>query len=80
MRPLSIRAFLFLSAPMAVDGLGQLVGLWESTWWSRVISGALFGIACVWLAYPHVEAGMADVERVLSKEAAHQEACLAQPT
>lgn len=32
--------------PIGVDGLGQLVGLWESTNITRVITGALIGIIC----------------------------------
>lgn len=64
LRPLSIRAFVLLCVPIAFDGLGQLMALWESPWWSRVVSGALFGVACVWLAYPYIESGMNDVLRV----------------
>ncbi len=67
-RPLSIKAFLLLCLPMAVDGFGQLFTLWESAPWSRVPTGALFGLACVWLAYPYIEAGMKDVLRVTEPE------------
>lgn len=68
LRPLPMRAFILLCAPMAVDGFGQLLMLWDSTWWSRAGSGALFGAACVWLAYPYIEAGMNDVLRAIEKE------------
>jgi uncharacterized membrane protein len=68
LNPLPFKAFLLFCVPMAIDGFGQLFGLWESTWSSRVFSGALFGVACVWLAYPYVEAGMRDVLRVTSSE------------
>jgi len=61
LRPLSLKAFGLLCIPMVIDGFGQLFGMWESTWWSRVLSGGLFGIACVWLAYPYIETGMKDV-------------------
>jgi uncharacterized membrane protein len=61
LRPLPLKVFVLLCLPIGVDGFGQLFGLWDSTPWRRVISGALFGIACIWLAYPHVEAGMKDV-------------------
>jgi len=67
-RPLSIKAFLLLCLPMAVDGFGQLFALWESTPWSRVPTAALFGVACVWLAYPYIESGMKDVLRVTEQE------------
>jgi uncharacterized membrane protein len=61
LRPLSIKVFALLSLPIAVDGFGQLLGVWDSTPWRRVVTGALFGAACIWLAYPYVEAGMKDV-------------------
>jgi uncharacterized membrane protein len=64
LRPLSLKVFALLCLPMAVDGFGQLFGVWDSTPWRRVITGALFGLACIWLAYPYVEAGMKDVLRV----------------
>jgi uncharacterized membrane protein len=67
LRPLSLKVFGLLCLPMAVDGFGQLFGLWDSTPWRRVITGALFGAACIWLAYPHVEAGMKDVLHVTAK-------------
>jgi len=61
LRPLNMRRFVALCVPMAVDGLGQLIGLWTSTWWSRAITGSLFGLACVWLVYPYLEEGMREV-------------------
>jgi uncharacterized membrane protein len=64
--PLSLKAFFLVSAPMAIDGLGQLLRLWESTWWSRVITGGLFGTACVWLTFPYIAVGMRDVLRAAS--------------
>lgn len=67
-RPLSVKAFALTCVPMAVDGLGQLVGLWESTWWSRVLTGSLFGVGCIWLAYPLVEDAMQDVRKVVNQE------------
>ena len=60
---LPLRRFGVLLVPMAVDGFGQLLGFWESAWWSRAITGGLFGLACVWLAYPHLETGMREVHR-----------------
>lgn len=61
LRPLPAKAFALLILPMAVDGGGQLIGLWASTWLSRLITGALFGGALVWLAYPHLDKAMAEV-------------------
>ena len=53
---------LFL-LPMAVDGFTQLFGWRESDWILRSITGILFGIATVWLAYPYVQDAMDDVLR-----------------
>lgn len=61
LRPLSVRQFLLLIVPMAVDGGGQFIGLWSSTWLTRVITGALFGVACIGLTYPYLEQGMSEV-------------------
>ena len=60
-RPLSWKIFLLLLIPMAIDGGTQLVGLRESNWWLRTLTGALFGASAVWLAYPYVDEAMADV-------------------
>jgi len=65
LRPLPLKLFALLAMPITLDGLGQLLALWESTWWSRVLSGALFGMACAWLVYPYIESGMRDVLRVI---------------
>jgi uncharacterized membrane protein len=59
--PLPARAFLALLAPVAIDGVGQLVGLWSSSWQGRLITGALFSLAIVWLTYPYLEKGMAEM-------------------
>jgi uncharacterized membrane protein len=67
LKPLPLKAFGLLILPMAIDGLGQLVGLWTSTWLSRIITGALFGVSCVWLAFPYVERGMVEVRRETDK-------------
>lgn len=62
-KPLPLKGFLVLCLPMAVDGLGQLVHLWSSTWLTRVLTGGLFGVACVLLTYPHINRGMSEVRR-----------------
>ncbi len=60
---LPIKGYLILLIPMLIDGGTQLVGLRESTWPLRIVTGALFGLATVWLAYPYVEDAMLDVLR-----------------
>jgi len=52
---LSWPLFVLMCLPMAVDGFTQLAGLRESTWQLRTLTGALFGLACVWFGYPLVD-------------------------
>ncbi len=47
--------------PMAIDGTLQLLGWHESTWQLRTATGALFGLATVWLLYPYIERTMVDL-------------------
>ena len=61
LKPLPIWAFVLLLVPMGIDGTTQLFGLRESTWQLRIITGALFGLASVWLAYPYLEEGMREI-------------------
>ena len=60
-RPLPLRWYVLFLIPLALDGGTQLLGLRESNWMLRTISGALFGLGMVWLAYPYIEGAMADV-------------------
>jgi uncharacterized membrane protein len=48
---------LLLALPIAVDGGAQLVGLWKSTTGSRLLSGAVFGVAVCWFLLPYLESG-----------------------
>jgi len=63
LRAMSVKQFAMVIAPLTIDGLGQLFHLWTSTWWSRVLTGALFGLGCFWLTYPHLEQGMSEVRQ-----------------
>ncbi len=65
LEPLPIWAYLIVIAPMAIDGFTQLLGWRESTWGLRVVTGALFGVGTVWLAYPYVERGMQEIRRTI---------------
>jgi uncharacterized membrane protein len=60
-RALPTRWLVALSLPMAVDGGTQLIGLRESTWELRVVTGALFSIGVALFALPHLDRGFADV-------------------
>lgn len=60
------------SAPTGIMGVVNTVfSLRESTPFLRTLTGGLFGFMLVWLAYPHVDAGMkgtqADLERKLGR-------------
>jgi len=72
-RPLrapTLKVYVLFLIPIAVDGLTQLVGLRESNWWLRTLTGALFGIASVWLAYPYIEDAMQEVIEIESQRQA----------
>ena len=53
---LGIMAYGVLVLPMAFDGFTQLFGWRESTPELRIVTGALFGVASVWLIYPRIDA------------------------
>ena len=63
-RPLGIAAYALLILPIAVDGFTQLFGWRESTVELRTLTGALFGLASVWLVYPRVDVALADAPPV----------------
>ncbi len=68
LKSLTFTRYLISLAPLAVDGLAQLLGFYESTWQLRTITGSLFGLATVWFAYPYLEAGARDLRRTTSEK------------
>jgi uncharacterized membrane protein len=60
---LPVWAYALMLVPIAVDGTTQLIGWRESTWLLRLLTGGLFGMATVALAYPYVQEAMDDVLR-----------------
>jgi uncharacterized membrane protein len=58
---LSLSGYALLIAPMAIDGLTQLLGWRESTWELRTLTGLLFGAASVWLIYPRFDRLVNDI-------------------
>lgn len=56
-----LKIYALLLIPIALDGGTQLIGLRTSNWWLRSLTGALFGGASVWLAYPYLEDAMRGV-------------------
>lgn len=80
LKPLHWLAWLLLGVfPIALDGFSQLFSQYpynlvplfsflpyrESTPLLRTLTGALFGLANVWLAYPYLEESMGDLRREL---------------
>ncbi|HRJ44983.1 MAG: DUF2085 domain-containing protein [Caldilineaceae bacterium] len=63
LRAPSVKIYLLFLIPIALDGFTQLFGLRMSNWWLRTITGAIFGGASVWLAYPYLEEAMNGVLR-----------------
>ena len=59
----SVKIYLLFLIPIALDGFTQLFGLRTSNWWLRTLTGALFGGASVWLAYPYLQDAMDGVIR-----------------
>lgn len=55
MRPLQVRFLLASALPMAVDVGSQMVGLRDSDWGMRTVTGGLAAVAVVAWAYPYVE-------------------------
>jgi uncharacterized membrane protein len=62
------RYFLIFLVPMGIDGVLQLFGLYESTWYRRTFTGVIFGIGAVFFAYPYLEEGFADVRRTVNSK------------
>ena len=60
-KPLPFKVFVLLAIPIAIDGGSQLIGLRESNWVLRTVTGAMFGVAAVYLAYPYVQEAMQEV-------------------
>src|SRR5262249_51208305 len=56
-----------LILPAAIDGFGQLIGLWQSTPATRVLTGALLGIAISWVLLAYLQRGFAGIRSQLEK-------------
>lgn len=61
LRQLPLWVYLLFLIPIGVDGVTQLLGLRESNWELRTLTGALFGAASIWFAYPYVDDAMQEV-------------------
>ena len=67
-KPLPLPAYALFVAPMALDGLTQLVGLRVSSWQLRTVTGALFGIGSGWLALPYLEEAFQDIRQSVNAQ------------
>ena len=65
--PLRWKWMFLLWAPMALDGFTQLFGLRESTWELRVVTGSLFALSLVWVGFPYLERGFAEIREQLEQ-------------
>jgi len=64
----SSRLYLWVFvAPLAIDGTTQLLGLRESNWQLRVITGVLLGVGTVFYAYPYMNKAMNDTRDELAQ-------------
>jgi len=68
LKPLSWQSFVVLITPMAVDGTLQLLGVLESAPLRRLITGGLFGLACVLLAFPYLEEGFQEIREEANEQ------------
>lgn len=66
-RYMSLKVFALFLVPMAVDGGLQFVGLHESTWWLRTITGVIFGVGAVLFAYPRLEDAFAEMRHSVNR-------------
>jgi uncharacterized membrane protein len=57
---LPVPVWLVLVAPLALDGVTQLLGLRTSTWELRTLTGLLASGATIWMVYPYLEQAFAE--------------------
>ncbi|MEZ4766935.1 MAG: DUF2085 domain-containing protein [Caldilineales bacterium] len=76
---LPIGIYLLFLVPIALDGFTQLFGLRTSNWFLRTVTGALFGLATIWLAYPYVQESMDDIELTTTQRLARETGQIDQP-
>lgn len=69
---LPIGIYLLFLLPIALDGFSQLFGLRTSNWFLRTVTGSLFGLATIWLAYPYVQESMDDIELTTEQRLARE--------
>lgn len=83
LRPVPLWLYVLLGlGPIGLDGFSQLLGyppfeLWdprETTPFFRILTGSLFGLMNVWLAFPYLNASMQGSIESLQRDLEHYEA------
>ena len=67
LRPLAWPGVALCSVPILIDGLTQAVGLRQSSWELRVVTGGLFAVGLAWLVFPHLETGFGEMRSQLER-------------
>ncbi len=80
LRALPLRVWIILVAPLAVDGVTQILGLRLSTWPLRTVTGLLASSATVWLVYPYLEAAFKEIEASAGSQLSKAEGIEGGPT
>lgn len=62
------RYYLLFIAPLGVDGLLQLFGIYESNYIARTITGAICGFGSVLMVYPYLQKGFDDTRRTINSK------------
>jgi uncharacterized membrane protein len=52
--------WILMMLPMGLDGTTQMIGLRESDWILRVVTGTLFGVGNVWFALPMMQKSLTE--------------------
>lgn len=80
LRPIPIWLYVFIGiVPIGLDGLSQLLGYPPFNLWApretlpvfRFVTGALFGLANAWLAFPYLELSFRDTREALEAKLAN---------
>jgi len=70
MAPIGLDGFSQLFSQLEWSALASILPYRESTPFLRVLTGALFGIATAWFAYPYMEESMSETRQFFIKKIA----------
>lgn len=68
LRGIPLWAGLLLGLPMVADGLSQLVGWRDSTWFWRTLTGVLFSLGVMACLIPRIDTAMTQVASQLARD------------